>query len=216
MADDNEILSPPFPRDTTTLPRLLTCLSELRGWLLEHRFWANETYANLGGDGDVIPLPEHLPQIPDASRYQAISVQDIFQTYMMLRKLREEWDAMVRVYEEDWQARPAVAWRLRILRTGYAILVNAFVDPETREAHNETFARKVKKVQLRIFKKLGIDKEVGRSGAFGMAADGSGFGLDMTEPLKKDDIDFDALFHGDSSEPGESDFNDADDDQGDT
>lgn len=214
MADDNEILSPPFPRDTTTVPRLLSCLSELRGWLLDNRYWANEAYATLGGEGDLIPAEEYIPSIPDLARYQVVSVQDVFQAYMMLRKLREDWDAMVRVYEENWNARPAVVWRLRLFRMAFAIMHEAFIDPETREARQETFARKVKKVQMKVLRKLGIDKEMGRYGEFtaGMTPDGGfGMGIGMGEPMKNDNIDFDRLFHGESSDDEDA---DEDDDQG--
>jgi hypothetical protein len=199
--DDTEILSPPYPRDTATLPRVLTCLGQLRAWLLEHRFWANESYAAMGGEGDLLPVPEHIPVIPDLTRYQAISVMDIFQTYMRMRHLRKEWNDMVDNYEETWHDKTAVQWRLRMLYTGFAILCEAFVDPETREARNDTAARQMQKTTMGILKRLGVPKELRKYGMFGGAP--GGFTLDMGIGMKEDKIDFDALFHGESPDDDE-------------
>lgn len=199
--DADEIFCPPYPTDTTTISRLLDSLGELRGWLLEHRFWANEAYANIGGDGDLIPLPEHLPSIPDESRYRIIAVRDIFSTFMALRSLRKQWDAMTRDFETAWDSTPAIRYRLQMLYSGVMILAQAFVDPETREARQEDFKQEVRKMRNTILKKLGVPKELRKRAGFGMTEDGD-FGLGINEG-PKEEIDFDALFHGPSEDAEE-------------
>jgi hypothetical protein len=200
----DEVLSPPFPRPNFKIHRLLSHLSELRQWIVQNRFWANEAYAAFGGDGDLVPLEEHIPPIPDTHMYVSrISLCDMYQTYCYMRRLREGWDTMLRDWEEEWESKTAVKHRLSLVHAGVSILANAFVDPETREAHLESFNKRARKFQEAILKKLGVyDDLKGRGGdiVMGGAPDEFAIGVDMGSPDQQEEIDFDKLFHGDDEE----------------
>ena len=151
-----EIISPPYPADTTTVPRLLQHLVALREWLIDMRFWANETASEAGYPGEVVPPIEHIPAIPDLARFGVVSVVDIMRSYMGMRSLREEWDSMVRLYEDAWNCKPAVIMRLRCVQQAVMILMHAFVDPETREARQEEAHRRVMKTMHKIMRRMGV------------------------------------------------------------
>ncbi len=162
-----EIISPPFPADTTTVPRLLQHLEDLREWIGYMRLWANEMAAAVGIGADVVPEDAQLPHVPDADGYRLVSIVDIMRSYLGLRKLRESWDEMVRIYEEHWEIKPAVMWRLGCVRLAVDILQQAFVSPEVREARAESLQRKAKKAAQQMLKRMGIPKEYRDNIVFG-------------------------------------------------
>lgn len=162
-----EIISPPFPADTTTVPRLLQHLEDLREWVGDMRLWANETAAAIGSEIAVVPEDSELPCVPDAHGYRLVSVMDITRAYLGLRKLRESWDEMVRIYEEHWDIKPAVMWRLGCVQLAVGILQQAFVSPEVREARAESLQRKAKRAAQQMLKRMGIPKEYRDNIVFG-------------------------------------------------
>lgn len=196
--EPGEINYPPFPSLHATVSQLLNELAELRVFLLEHRFLANEQFAALGREGEVIPPPEYLPQIPDLSRYQVISVVDTFKTHTLLRKFRCDWDALVRDCEDCWLAKASVERRLELLQQGVQLLVGAFITQEVREAHLETFRQKMAAYRKALIKQLGIPPEMQANMHFIDAASGEEIPAD---PAATEEIDFDKLFHGDPDEP---------------
>jgi len=186
MSEELECESPPFPKETTHLPRLLECLAELREWMLGYREWANMAYHEIGGDGDVelIPGSDATPNIPTLQYYQLIAVLDMYQAHMSMRMLRESWDKMIRTWERDWDHQQAVIWRLRCLRWAYFILCNAFIDPETREAKTEDMKMRMVQFQRRMAKELHIPKEI-----LGEENDFFGFLFGNDEEPEDDDED---------------------------
>lgn len=193
-----EINSPPFPVDTSTIPRLLRHLTDLRSWLVDLRFWANETASHYGMPDEIVPPSDKIPAIPELHRFELVALTSMMSTYMNMRKLRESWDQMVRVYEDSWDAKPAVMWRLQCVHWAYLILIDAFVDPETREARQEQMQQEAKKFMKKMLHKMGVPKEfLGEGTSFHLTPFGMGMELQGHHP---EEIDFDELFHGKSEE----------------
>lgn len=196
--EHEEIVSPPFPTSRTTVPRLLKLLKELREWVVSHREWANWVASEHGATEEIIPEADQIPKIMDQKRFLGIGVADIFSTHVNMRRLRESWDALVRVHEETWDSKPALIWRLQCVRSGYIILTEAFVDPETREAKQEQAHRKKMRQTKKILRKMGVPKEMLEGNAFlQLSPFGVGMGFEDKHPK---DIDFDKLFHGEDSD----------------
>lgn len=181
-----EITSPPFPNDTTTLPRLLQHLSDLRVWVIDLRFWANETVSGLGSPAPLIPEEEEIPQIPDLQRMHMISIPDIMGSYIGMRTLREQWDGIVRTFEDNWDCRHAIKGRLQAIRIGYNILNDAFVSPEQREARREATFSKMRKTMKDVMRKIGVPEEMLGSGS-GVIFGPGGMMIEMNE--KEGDVD---------------------------
>jgi len=202
-----EIVSPPFPTDRVTVPRLLNFLAELREWLYDHRDWANRALNMIpGGEGkEVIPAP--LPEIPTPERFFQVALTDILSSYIGMRGIRERWDALVRVYEDDWDCKAAVMQRLQLMSAATFLLTHAFMLPEHREMQQEKMAKRLSAARRRVFKSLGIPDEYLGTTAF--EAGPGGFTLSTGEGP---DIDFDALFYG---EPDDEEEDDATDEGGD-
>lgn len=166
-----ELLCPPWPVDTTTLFRLIPYLRELRQWLLHYRFWANESAATLGYEGELIPPEEQIPEIPTIDRFHFLAVVDIFKTFSAMRMLREQWDEMVRTYEQAWEVPRAIRARLRCVMSGYMLLREAFISPETREARQATMNQEMQKALRRFAKKIGLPPGIRPQS---LSADGEG------------------------------------------
>ena len=208
-----EIISPPFPVDTTTIPRLLQHFKDLREWVLEMRYWANENSAELGVDQELIPSEDKIPRVPDVEHYRLIAVTDIARSYVTMRHLRESWDALVRTYEENWDVKPAVLWRLNCVQTGLAILQRAFLTPEMREAQEEAMQNKVCRITKAMLKRMGIPKKFRDSIVFGPA--GMMFDMSKIQSGEGDSSDqaqdgfnqeeLDRLFNGWSEKEGQGD-----------
>lgn len=156
MAIDEEVESPPFPNDRTTVPRLLEYLQQLRGWVEGLGDWAN-TMASDRAERPVSVVPLNLPTVPDVKHYLCVSVPDIYWTYAAMRNLRASWDRMFRVFEHDWNHEAAIRNRIVCVQAGVAILTSAFVSPEHREAHNRKHAQRHRQLQKKLLRKLGLE-----------------------------------------------------------
>ena len=162
MCDEVDVQSPPFPQSTTNVPKLLECLSELRGWVVYYQDWANLTFHEIGGDAEIqiVPIGNQLPTIPTMQHFTLCGVADMFNTYMLMRRIRESWDKMIRTWENDWENKNAIVWRLRTIRMAVQLLNQAFILPEHREAKVDAFHKKMTRFSQKVARKLGVPDEL--------------------------------------------------------
>ena len=200
-----EITSPPYPSETATIHTMLRHFGQLRDWVVDMRFWANETAQAHGLTEDVVPDPETIPEVPDTNRYLMVSIVDIVVAYSSMRQLREQWDAMVRESEEDWNAKTAIVTRLRCIRWAWQILSTAFILPEVREAMAEKKRKQIEAAMNAAMDKMGIPSQFrGKGSVIGMTPVGP---MTHLEPDDPNAIDFDALFNGPPIPDGDQDNN---------
>ena len=211
MAEPEIIDSPPCPTPNSTIPAMLGFLQELRKWVINLRFWAQEAAAEHGFDAEVVPDEYKIPEVPEPpskenglsrdgiTRYEAVSLFSMFETCMNMQQLREGWDAMVRLHERDWNCKQAVITRIQLVRMAATILEYAFITSEQREFRREKAMKQVRKLQRRMLMKMGIPKSaLGKNSPFFSPF---GFSLDAGSGISEADID--KLFNG--GEGGEED-----------
>jgi hypothetical protein len=179
---------------------MLSALGDLREWLCCLRMWANEA-----ADVAVVPDEPDIPHVPELPKYEYVSLGSMYETLVNMQHLREQWDLMVRLYEADWDCKHAVVMRLQLVRLAYTILAQAFLTPEIREAKQEQYIKKAEKFMRKMLIKMGVPKELlGKGSAFMMTPFGPQMQLEQ-----KEEIDFDALFHGESPKSEDDDEEDS-------
>ena len=185
---DEELKSPPYPQDSYTVLLLLIALADLRKWLIHYREWANGIASEYSGQ-EIIVVPEELPEVMGQDTFvRMISVMDIGRTFAALRAIREHWDFLIRVHEDAWDSRLAITQRLRCVRGGYALYLDAFLTPEFREAQKAKAHQESHSVMRQLMQKLGMPD----NGTVSEMEDGLFFSV---QEQHKHEIDFDALFH---------------------
>ena len=141
-----EIISPPYPDESATADSLFAALRELRRWIEHYRGGVNEV---LGGEAIVAPR-----EIPSRVAYVSQPVCQQFGHLRWLRRIREEWDHLVRTYEDSWDCKACVLQRIVLVRTAAAILADAFVPQEVRELRAEKRAKEMENTFSELFKQL--------------------------------------------------------------
>lgn len=138
-----EITSPPYPRDNTNPDKLFRVLIELGTWVESHREWAEEQAENLN-----CPYKPFLPDMTFMSKQQIekfreLSVVNLFWNYQVARRIRNEYDNIVRNFEEIelWEGIECVFKRLELLKKASLFLTFAFLDAEKREAKERQFTK---------------------------------------------------------------------------
>jgi hypothetical protein len=119
----DEILSPPYPNDGSTAQGMVNYISELRKWVLRYR-------DDLNGNSDMIPK---VIKIPKAEAYLSQPVVTQWQHWMMLRRIREEWDHLVRTYELAWQSPMCRRGQTMLVQAAAVMINGAFTPFEHRE-----------------------------------------------------------------------------------
>jgi len=128
---DEELRSPPYPNEGTTALGLLALLDGLRDWVLHYR-----DRHNAEAKRDQIPFPERLPRSSKAYESQPVHAQ---MTHLLfLRRLREQWDRLVRAYETRWDDPGCVRQRVVLLTAAAVVLNTAFEPFETKEMRGRT------------------------------------------------------------------------------
>lgn len=124
-----EVRSPPYPGEGSTTDLLYANLQGLRSWVLHYRTALNEEVGE-----QTIPA---VKKLPDKKAYVFQPVMTQYQHLMLLRRIREEWDHLVRSYEDAWDCPPCVRRRAMLVQSAAVLLNGAFVPYEVREAHQQ-------------------------------------------------------------------------------
>lgn len=131
MATD--IQSPPYPSETATADALYSNIAALRKWVVAYRDQHNTAVGRL-----VVPALKKLPA-RDAYGYQPLKVQ--FFHLLFLRRVREQWDRLVRTYEDDWDDKRCVQQRALLLVSAAMVVNTAGLSTEQREATGQDVDR---------------------------------------------------------------------------
>lgn len=137
MAKEIIDVTPPYPGEGATLDNMYKYLGDLRAWVLAHRDGLN---AAAGRELIIEPRP-----LPAKSAYAIQPISYLAQHFLVLRRIREAWDDLIRRYEDDWNDKHCVRARIVLVQVA-AIQVNeAFVPPEVREARQEEFIQQLQR-----------------------------------------------------------------------
>lgn len=125
---DEDLLSPPYPGPGATADLVYALLGELRSWVLHYRDKVNSQIGRAE-----VPVPRELPR---ASTYSAQPIIEQFRHFMIMRQIREQWDTLIREFEESWDSKPAFRGRVMLLQAASVTVNEAFVPREVREARS--------------------------------------------------------------------------------
>ena len=122
----DDVESPPYPSEGATAQGLFNYIKQLRKWVLHYRDDTNEAVGQ-----EIVPA---LVDMPDKRAYLSQPVFTQYQHLMLMRHIREQWDHLLRAFEDDWCCKPCVQARTMLVQ-GAAVLINgAFTPFEVREA----------------------------------------------------------------------------------
>lgn len=130
MKENVPLNSPPYPSAGATTGTMFNHLEELRDWVDQYR-----GDHNLAVGSDVIPA---IKTFPTRRVYALQPVPTLYSHFMMLRRIREGWDHVVRVHENNWEGDACVREQIMLLQAAAVLLNSAFVPYEQQEAagHN--------------------------------------------------------------------------------
>lgn len=177
---ENEINPPPYPTGNTSPEKLFDHLADLISWTAEHQEWANDELEALNSPEDFrITFDPGSKVTRDA--FFATSVKDMYGTWRAMRQIREQYDEVVRNYEEesDWCSKPCIFLRVSLVKAASVLLSVAFLDSEKREAKELEIMTEQRKRSMEVLKEQ-----------FSVLKDLFNSGKD-----KEDEIDFDKLFN---------------------
>src|ERR1019366_10131086 len=124
-----DLLSPPFPGDGTSVAAMYNYFCELRKWVVHYRDSLN-SYAGQ----EIIPEVILLPRI---SIYTSQPIPVMWSHFMTMRRVREEWDMLIRIYEAAWDCPPCLRSQVMLVQTAAIIINNAFTPNELREMREQ-------------------------------------------------------------------------------
>ncbi len=133
-----DLQSPPYPGAGTTIVMLYSMLIQLRDWVVDYRPALN----HFAGSA-LIPEPGPIPPRPV---FNNLPVMAHFRSLMFLRKLREQWDHIVRTYEDEWGSPECVRRRVALAAMAAHHLSSAFRPFELREARKQDDLEEMYKV----------------------------------------------------------------------
>jgi len=125
-----DIESPQYPNEGTTATGLVACLERLHAWVTKYRDAHNKETAQ-----ELIPCVKLLPP---RSTYTSLPVYVLLTHLLFLRKVREQWDHLVRTYEDDWDDKLCLRQRVMLLASSAVLLNTGFVSHEQREFRRRT------------------------------------------------------------------------------
>jgi hypothetical protein len=137
LMHDESIGSPPYPKESSTADMLYQSLLELQDWVRSNREELNEH-----ADTDVVPKTTKLGR-REAYLLQPVMLQ--FQQFVMMRKLREEWDHLLRSYEDAWNSEACIRQRMLLVRTAALMCNDAALPQEHREARNQAHQERLQR-----------------------------------------------------------------------
>ncbi len=127
-AMSEEIISPPWPTESTRVDALFDVMKELHGWASRHR-----EVVNRESDHDAVPP---LRDVPRKEVHDYLPVPYHYANYAAVRKIRELWDALVRDHEDAWGSKTAFQRRRGLVAACVEFLNNAWLSQEAREARS--------------------------------------------------------------------------------
>ena len=144
-----DINSPPYPKQNCSPRNLFQNLCELHDWAYGQHTWANNEAARLNApENPYIPPLVFKPRGSDPmSRFHQLSVPDMYSSWQAMRAIREQYDEIVRNYEDeaDWNSDVCIFHQIGIVKAATLLLSVAFLDHEKREAKGADLLKKVNK-----------------------------------------------------------------------
>jgi hypothetical protein len=144
-----KINSPPYPKQNCSPRNLFQNLCELHDWVSGQQAWANREAARLNVPENpyippLVPKPVGTDAMP---RFQQLSVPDMYSSWQAMREIREQYDKIVRNYEDeaDWNSDVCIFHQIGIVKAATLLLSVAFLDHEKREAKGMDLIKKVNK-----------------------------------------------------------------------
>jgi hypothetical protein len=125
-----EIESPPYPGEGVNPDGLYNALSQLKTWVDTYRGPLNEEVGQ-----DVIPVVKPLP---NKAAYLCQPVLSLFSHMILVRRMREGWDHIVRNFESTWHDRMCVRQRVVLVQSAAVMLNGAFTPFEYRETRRQS------------------------------------------------------------------------------
>lgn len=123
---EQEIISPPWPGEGTTTELLYQRLLELRDWINHYRDGLNEQVGQ-----DLIPATRKPPKV---AVYSMQPVPTQYYHLMVMQRLRQQWDHLVRSYEDEWDSRWRVQRHIMLVQAAVQMFNDAFTSFEVQEA----------------------------------------------------------------------------------
>lgn len=124
-------------------------LVALRRWLEESREAVNEAAGQ-----ELINEPHELLE---RRLYVQQPIADKFRHLLLMRQIREEWDHLVRTYEDAWNCAACLHCRAALLQKAVLLMTDAALSCEHREAKNQAMLDQMNRQFARLtnfFKKV--------------------------------------------------------------
>ena len=114
MSADEDVISPPYPGVGTAVQGLYGFLVRLHAWVSTY----HESHSTMNGQA-VIPT---LKPLTKKATYIAQPIVTHMTHLMLMRRVREQWDHLIRCYESDWDDESCVRQRVLLLVTCVTML----------------------------------------------------------------------------------------------
>lgn len=157
MTDMTLPACPPYPDEHVSARGLYDQLVLLRRWVLLHRTNHNEMLGR--------PLIPVVKPLPDFTNYLAQSLQTQFGHLLVLRRLREGWDHLIRSNTCSWSEPKFLEQRVLVLQAAAVLLNDCGLPTERRELQQERGLVELQNVFTRVAQTLAKQLEV-QHGAF--------------------------------------------------
>lgn len=152
-----EIHSPPYPLPSANPEKLFEQLLELHDWVSMQFDWAAMEASRLNLQPEPF-VPKLIPRPRESyvEQYKRLAVVDMSSSWQGLRSLREQFDSIVRNYEEEeaWDSKTCIYRRLQVLRSASFLLSMAFLPREQREAREMASFQQGRKEWLSVFRDM--------------------------------------------------------------
>ncbi len=141
--------SPSYPPEAATARGVYRHLALLRLWVEVEQsalrpLLTPEFAANL--------MPPEEPE--SEAIWSTVSLADQHSVFRYMQQIRESWDATLRLHEDAWTARAAIAKRYELLLVAMNVLSSAFVPAEVSEMRSQQAQAEHAKYHRKLERKL--------------------------------------------------------------
>jgi hypothetical protein len=143
--NEDDVESPPYPSEISTADVLFNLLKEVRRWTMAQREALNRELGQ-----ELIPKVAPFPK--DKTAYLSQPVLTQFRHFLFLRRLREGWDHVLRMFEGEWSAPQCIRHRAVLIQHAAVTLNDAFVSPEVREMRAQEAQEELQRAFDRLIK----------------------------------------------------------------